>query len=312
LAALGIDFDLQRNDVAARGNFCTVDEEFNVTDRRAGRISTEQNQKLCERLQEIEMPSDVDVFVKTVKEHRLLLVFRGPNLSGAVSDTDPQETGVPPKECTSSSHESEKTAWLVNQFVQQAREALTDEDTANMILLRGFSQLPSWPSLPEVTKLKPAAIAAYPMYKGVAKLAGMDSLANGGALVEQIEVLENNWGDYDFFYLHVKPIDAAGEDGDFDRKVALIEDFDQELSRLMNLEPDVVLVTGDHSTPARMKYHSWHPVPVILWSEVCRADEVTRFGERACVVGGLGPRYPAQDLLPLMLANAGRLEKFGA
>ena len=311
LAALGINFDLQDGDVAARGNFCTVDSNGKVTDRRAGRIPTERNQELCEKLRKIEIPG-VEIFIETVKEYRFLLVMRGENLSGELADTDPQSTGMKPLPPRPIASEAEHTADLVKQFIEKAGEVLSDDAPANMVLMRGFSQKPGWPTFPEVCGVKSAAIAAYPMYRGVSRLVGMEILETGEQLGEEIETLEKHWKDYDFFYFHVKKIDSAGEDGDFDRKVSLIESVDESVPRIMKLNPDVVLVTGDHSTPAFMKYHSWHPVPVLLWSKYCRNDPVNRFGERACMAGGLGPRIPATDLMPLMMANAGRLEKFGA
>jgi len=311
LSALGIDFDLKTNDVAARGNFCTLDEAGIVSDRRAGRIPTDKNQELCELLRQIELPG-VEVFVQTVKEYRLLLVLRGDGLSGELADTDPQEVGEAPLEPRVLSAAAEKTAGLVEKFIDQAREILADHEPANMILLRGFSKLPDWPSFEDVFGLRAAAIAAYPMYRGVAKLVGMDVLATGTEFDEEIVTLEKHWNDYDFFFLHMKPIDSAGEDGDYERKAQLIEEVDSRIPRLLNLEPDVFLVTGDHSTPALLKHHSWHPVPVLLWSKYCRADSVNSFGERACMSGGLGARIPAVDLMPLALANALRLDKFGA
>jgi len=311
LAALGIGFDLLPGDVAARGNFCTVDENGCVLDRRAGRIPTEKNQELCELLRSIEIP-DVKIFVETVKEHRLLLVLRGEGLSGDLNDTDPQEIGKNPLDFKTTSHEAEKTANYVRDFLEQANNVLSDHYPANMILLRGFSEKPNWPTFEEAFGLKSAAIAAYPMYRGLAKLLGMNILETGTTIKDEFTTLENNWNDYDFFYLHVKKTDSYGEDGNFDRKVSVIEETDREIPRLLDLNPDVIIVTGDHSTPSLMKAHSWHPVPVLLYSKYCRPDKVDRFGERACITGGLGPRFPAVDLIPLALANAKHLEKFGA
>lgn len=311
LSALGIDFDLKAQDVAARGNFCTVDDGGKVIDRRAGRIPTERNERLCEMLRQISL-SDVQLFVETVKEYRLLLVLRGHGLSAEVTDTDPQTTGKEPMEPLALSERGRRTAELVKEFLDQARSILADQHPSNMILLRGFSKRPDWPSMKELFGLNTAAVAAYPMYRGVAKLVGMDVLETTSEMQEEFEVLERSWKDFDFFFLHVKPMDSAGEDGDFERKVALIEEADTYLPKLMALEPDVVIVTGDHSTPSLLQYHSWHPVPVLLWSKYCREDGVDLFGERACMHGGLGPRLPAIDLMPLALANALRLEKFGA
>ena len=311
LSALGIDFDLTFLDVAARGNFCTLDEDGHVADRRAGRISTEKNRQLCEMLREIEL-LDVELFVKPVKEYRFLLVLRGKSLSGDVSDTDPQDVGEKPLRSEAGAREAEATARLVRQFLEQAQKILADHHPANMVLLRGFSKRPNWPSMETVFGLRAAAIAAYPMYRGVARLVGMQTLDTGESLEEEFAVLEDHWDDFDFFFLHVKRIDSAGEDGDFERKVALIEEMDALVPRLLAREPDVVIVTGDHSTPSLLRYHRWHPVPVLLYSKYCRSDGVAAFGERACTGGALGPRIPAADLMPLALANAGRLGKFGA
>jgi 2,3-bisphosphoglycerate-independent phosphoglycerate mutase len=311
LSALGIDFDLQPSDVAARGNFCTVDGEGVVTDRRAGRISTEKNQELCALLREIEL-EDVELLIQTVKEYRLLLVLRGENLSPEINDTDPQATGERPLEAKASTPQADRTAELVKRFLEQASGILAEHHPANMVLLRGFSQLPDWPSMEQVFCLKAAAIAGYPMYRGVAKLVGMEVLSTAADLDTELDVLEQKWDQYDFFFVHFKSTDSAGEDGDFERKKSLIEEVDRNVPRILDLEPDVLIVTGDHSTPALLRYHSWHPVPVLIWSRHCREDGVDRFSERACMHGGLGPRLPAVHLMPLALANALRLEKFGA
>jgi len=313
LSALGIGFDLQPTDVAARGNFCTVDGEGRVTDRRAGRIATEVNERLCETLRRISLDG-AQVLVQPVKEYRFLMVLRGEDLSGALADTDPQVVGERPlaPRPTSDAPEARRTAEIVGQFVEQAGELLRDEHPANMVLLRGFSQRPDWPRMDVLFGVRAAAIAAYPMYRGVAKLVGMDVLDTGPDLEDEFATLEAHWGEYDYYYLHAKKTDSAGEDGDFDTKVAQIEQVDAQIPRLRALQPDVIVVTGDHSTPAALRSHSWHPVPLMLWSEYCRPDGVDRFCERACVLGGLGPSMPAVDIMPLALANAMRLDKFGA
>jgi 2,3-bisphosphoglycerate-independent phosphoglycerate mutase len=311
LSALGVDFELAPGDVAARGNFCTVDAEGRVTDRRAGRISTEKNGELCNRLRSISLPG-VELFVQTVKEHRFLLVLRGEGLADRLQDTDPQQTGRKPREPRPNDAQARRTAELVSQFLAEAARILHEEHPANMVLLRGFASRPSWPTLEEVCGLRAAAIASYPMYRGVARLVGMDLLASGGGLREKVETARDHWDRFDFFFLHVKHADSSGEDGDFEAKVKVIEETDGQISHLLSLDPAVILVTGDHSTPASMRYHSWHPVPTLLWSRRCRPDTVRRFGERACLAGGLGPRFPAPELMALALANAGRLGKFGA
>jgi 2,3-bisphosphoglycerate-independent phosphoglycerate mutase len=311
LSALGLDFDLAANDVAARGNFCTLDGNGLVVDRRAGRISTQKNAELCDLLRDIEVPG-ARVFLQPEKEHRVLIVLRGENLSGDISDTDPQDVGKAPLEPRPLTPEAEPAARLVSSFLRQARERLAREHPANMVLLRGFSKRPDWPTMGETFRLRPAAVAAYPMYRGVAKLVGMDVVPAGEKVGETFAAVAARWNDFDFFYVHVKRTDSAGEDGDFAAKVAVIEEVDRQLPMLLDLQPDVFVVTGDHSTPANMKAHSWHPVPVMLWSRNCRPDAVGRFGERACMTGALGANLPTVALMPLMLANALRLDKYGA
>jgi 2,3-bisphosphoglycerate-independent phosphoglycerate mutase len=311
LSALGIDHELDKNDVAARGNFCTLDGQGLIADRRAGRISTQTNQQLCDLLNQIEL-NDGRIEVRTVSEHRFLLVLKGSELSDDVADTDPQNVGRRPQPALALSETSEKTARLINEFVDQAQERLKDQKAADGVLLRGFSKRPSWPSMTERYGLNPVAIASYPMYRGVAKLVGMTAPRSDDSLSDEIGMLMSSWKEKDFFYLHFKKTDSAGEDGNFDKKVSFIEAADDMVPRFMDMEPDVVIVTGDHSTPAILKSHSWHPVPVLLWSRFCRPDNVRGFGERSCMTGGLGPRMRAADLVPLALANAGRLRKFGA
>ncbi len=312
LSALGINFDLQPGDVAARGNFCTLDAAGLITDRRAGRIPTEKNRELCALMSENIRLEGAELFIETVKEHRFLMVLRGEGLSGEIFDTDPQATGKPPLTPKSYNPKAEGTALIIGEFLAEARGLLSAQSPANMVLMRGFSQKPDWPLFGEVFGLKAAAVAAYPMYKGVAKLVGMEALEAGETVEEELETLEKSWNDYNFFYFHVKKTDSAGEDGDFERKVHVIEDFDVKLPRILALNPDVIIVTGDHSTPCKMRAHSWHPVPTLLWSKLGRADRVGDFGESSCRTGSLGPYFPAVDLIPLGLAYAGRLEKFGA
>jgi 2,3-bisphosphoglycerate-independent phosphoglycerate mutase len=311
LAALGINFALKNGDLAARGNFCTVDSQGKVTDRRAGRISTDKNKELCKLLSQIKLDG-VEVFVETVKEHRFLLVLRGEGLSADIIDTDPQSIGKLPHQPKTSSGESNRTTKLVEEFLDKAKKILADQHPANMGLLRGFSKHPSWPSMQDAFGIKSAAIAAYPMYKGIAKLLGMDILETGETISSETETLKQNFNDYDFFYFHVKKTDSYGEDGNFKDKVKVIEETDSQIPEILELKPDVILVTGDHSTPFSLASHSWHPVPALLWSKNARTDKVEKFGERACLQGALGPRIPAVDLMPLALANALRLEKFGA
>jgi 2,3-bisphosphoglycerate-independent phosphoglycerate mutase len=311
LEALGIDFDLGPKDVAARGNFASVDAAGLLTDRRAGRIATEVNQELVKLLRTIKIPG-VEIFVETVKEHRFVFVMRGAGLGDALSETDPQRTGVPALPVKALNAKSRKAAKLTNQFIAKARKLLADKHPANMILLRGFAKHPAIPSYQEVFGLRSAAIAVYPMYRGLAKLLGMKTLkVDGETVADEFTTLEKNWNDFDFFYLHVKKTDSAGEDGDFARKVHVIEEVDALIPRLLALKPDVVIISGDHSTPALLKSHSWHSVPVLLYSKVVRADSIAEFGERACARGGLG-HLRSQELMPIALSNAQRLTKFGA
>ena len=310
LEALGIDFDLQSDDVAARGNFCSVNEMGLVTDRRAGRISTEKCIELCRLLDGVAIEG-VKILVRPVREHRFIVVFRGDGLTANISDSDPQQTGGAPKVITAQSPEANRMAGIANQFIAQAKTALAEHHPANMVLLRGFSRQPHFPTMGEIYRLKPAAIASYPMYRGLAKLVGMQVLETGTTIEDELTTLEQNYANYDFFFIHIKGTDSAGEDGDFDRKVRIIEQVDKALPRLMSLEPDVIVVTSDHSTPALLKGHSWHPVPVLLYSKWCRPDKVSEFSESACISGGLG-RFPATQIIPLAMANALKLKKFGA
>jgi len=310
LESLGIEFDLRAGDVAARGNFCTVDAQGRITDRRAGRIGTDLNVRLTERLRTIRLPG-VEVFVEPVKEHRFVLVLRGRELSGRLSETDPQILGKPPLPVHALEPAASTTADLVNRFVTEARHLLHDAAPANMVLLRGFDQLPELPRFPEVYGLRAAAIAAYPMYRGLAKLVGMDVLKTGATFESEIATLAEHWEAYDFFFVHYKDTDKAGEDGDFDAKVAALERFDAYVPKVRALGPDVLVVSGDHATPSVLAGHGWQPVPALLWSRYCGADPVSVFTERACANGTLGT-MPAHHLMPLVMANAQRLTKFGA
>jgi len=310
LEALGIEFDLRAGDVAARGNFCSVDDAGLITDRRAGRIPTDVCVRLVDRLRTIALPG-VEILVEPVKEHRFVLVLRGAGLGGRLSETDPQVLGKPPLSVRALDAASERTAGLVNAFVDQARKLLADAAPANMVLLRGFDQLPDLPRFPEVFGLRAAAIAAYPMYRGLAKVVGMDVLKTGGTFADEVATLREHWQSYDFFFLHYKDTDKAGEDGDFDAKVAALERLDAAIPDIDALKPDVFVVSGDHASPSVLAGHGWQPVPVLIRSRYSGADPVTAFNERACAGGTLGI-MPAQHLMPLVMANALRLTKFGA
>ncbi|HEY3081344.1 MAG TPA: 2,3-bisphosphoglycerate-independent phosphoglycerate mutase [Chloroflexota bacterium] len=310
LSALGVDFPLEPTDVAARINFATVDAAGNVTDRRAGRISTETNRRLIEKLRRLAVPG-LRVFLETESEHRAVAIFRGEALSDALDDTDPQRTGVPAPAVAPGRPEAEGTAGLINRWVDAVREALRDEHPANMVLLRGFAKHPDLGTFDQRYRLKAAAVAVYPMYRGLARLVGMDVLPTGKTLADEIATVREHWAGYTFFFLHLKAADAAGEDGDFVAKVRVLEEVDARIVELLALGPDCLVVTGDHSTPARLKQHSWHPVPFLLRSDWEMPDGVSRFGERACARGGLGT-FPAQAAMQLMLAASLKLTKYGA
>jgi 2,3-bisphosphoglycerate-independent phosphoglycerate mutase len=310
LEALGIEFDLRAGDLAARGNFCTVDGAGLITDRRAGRISTELCVQLTERLRAIGLPG-VEVFVEPVKEHRFVLVLRGPGLGGKLSETDPQALGKAPLPVHAMDAESRRAAELVNTFIDRARALLADAAPANMVLLRGFDRLPDLPRFPEIFGMRAAAIAAYPMYRGLARVVGMDVVKTGATFADEIATLREQWHSYDFFFVHYKDTDKAGEDGNFDAKVAALERFDALVPDVEALRPDVLVVSGDHATPSILASHGWQPVPVLVCSAYAGADPVRTFDERACAGGTLGT-MPAQQLMPLVMANALRLTKYGA
>ncbi len=310
LEATGIGFALQDGDVAIRANFCTVDENGNIVDRRAGRIPTDESSPLAIRLRKVKI-AGVEVFVEPVKEHRFVIVLRGQGLHGNVHDTDPQITGVPPLDPVAVDDDSRKTAEVAKKFVRQARELLASEPKANCLTLRGFAGKPKLPGYKDVYGLRAAAIAVYPMYKGLARIVGMDIVGKAQTLAEQMTVLEQNWSSYDFFFIHFKYTDSTGEDGNFAAKVKRIEEFDAAVPRITALGPDVLIATGDHSTPSMLASHSWHPVPTLLWSQFCRPDACEEFGERDCLRGGLG-QFEAKYLMTLALANARRLSKYGA
>lgn len=310
LEALGIDFNLGPNDVAIRGNFCTIDANDNITDRRAGRIASDIAKKLCEKLDTIKIPG-VEVFVRHVKEYRLVIVIRGEGLGGAVKDTDPQKTGVPPLAPVATDAPSQKTASLCAEFLRQAKEILKNDSPANFLTMRGIDKKPDVPPLKEIYGLRAGAIAVYPMYRGLARLVSMDVLDAGQTLDDQMNRLKAAWNDYDFFFVHFKYTDSTGEDGNFAEKVRRIEELDAAIPKIRELGPTVLIVTGDHSTPSKLKSHSWHPVPTLLWADSVRPDRCTAFGEQDCLQGGLG-QFQAKYLMSLAMAHAGRLEKYGA
>jgi 2,3-bisphosphoglycerate-independent phosphoglycerate mutase len=312
LEATGIGMTVEKGAVSARGNFCTLDKEGLITDRRAGRISTEEALPIVERLREVQIPN-VTMEVQHVREYRFAVIMRGEALDAAILDTDPQRTGKAPLPALAERVEAESAASYFNQWIAAAQLALADQPKANGLTLRGFSTDPELPSFKDSYGLRAACVAVYPMYRGVSKLVGMDVLTFEGESPElQFDVVKQHWNDYDFFFVHIKKTDSRGEDGDFHKKAEVIASVDQALPRLMALNPDVLAITGDHSTPALLKMHSWHPVPLLLWAPASvLADSQDGFGERACQLGGLGT-FHAREMLSLMLAHAGRLRKYGA
>ena len=315
LSALGIEFPLAKRDVAARVNFCTIDAAGNVTDRRAGRIGDDENKRLVAKIREkIAPPKGADeVLFATVAEHRALLVIRDGGLDDDIGETDPQAVGVPPLLATRPPHGKSKTAGIAQDVINQVGEILADEPRANMILTRGFAKFPHWPTFAQRYKLKPAAVAGYPMYRGVARLVGMEVVAEpttaADVCAETARLLTDT--DYTFIFSHFKYTDKTGEDGDLAGKIARIEEMDAALPALLDAKPDVLLITGDHSTPPALKAHSWHPVPVLMSAPYLRGGDGAAFNEIACRAGQIGI-ITSKELLPLAMAHAGKLEKFGA
>lgn len=312
LEALGIDYPLKRGDVAARGNFATMEQGV-IIDRRAGRLPTKENVRLCKRLsEEIDRIEDIRIQIRPGKSHRFVLVLDGEGLSHELTESDPQREGTQPAVVKPLASDAGKTARIVNRFVIQAQEILAVEKRANTILLRGFASLPDLAPFSERFGLKAAAIATYPMYRGLSRLVGMQVLKPESSWEEELQTLEQNLDKFDFFFMHFKETDAAGEDGDFDKKVQLIEEFDQLLPRIMNLGFDVMAITSDHSTPAVLGSHSWHPNPFLLHApQTARTEGEPGFSERRCARGVLG-HFNSLDVMPLLLAHARRLKKFGA
>ncbi|MCK4803142.1 MAG: 2,3-bisphosphoglycerate-independent phosphoglycerate mutase [Spirochaetes bacterium] len=312
LSALGVKFPIRDGDLAARVNFATIDKNGMVTDRRAGRIPDDINRKMCEMIRQLKIPG-VEFFIETEKDHRAALIFRGSKLSENISETDPQKTGVAPLPVKpmDSSKASIATAELINKFLQQVRKKLQDEHPANMILLRGFALFTEIPSFQEVYGLNACAIAGYPMYRGLASLVGMKVIEVDSGVIPQFNKLKELWGKYNFYFIHIKYTDSYGEDGNFDKKAAVITEVDRNIDKILDLEPDVFVITADHSTPATYKAHSWHPVPVLLKSKWSRKSCINKFGETQLLKGTLGI-INTPDLMTLIMANSGRLAKFGA
>lgn len=311
LEALGSDVEVREGDLVARGNFATLKDGL-IADRRAGRIPTSECERICAKVNAARPGiSDAEITLFAGKEHRFVARFRAPGLSDALTDADPQKDGKPRVPASALDEASEKAASVVNAFLDEILGILKDEPAANAALLRGFSVQPTIPTMADLFKLRPAAIANYPMYKGLARLIGMHVYKIGPEPADLFAALEAHWKDHDFFYIHFKKTDAAGEDGDFEAKVRAIEEADRFLPRIEALKPDVLVVTADHSTPALMRGHSFHPNPFLLAAPTALPDDVAAFSERACAKGILG-RFPSLRAMPLILGHAGKLKKYGA
>ncbi|HIC97169.1 MAG TPA: 2,3-bisphosphoglycerate-independent phosphoglycerate mutase [Aquificaceae bacterium] len=320
LEALGLGLEIRDTDIALRGNYATVERvngRIVVKDRRAGRLSTEENRRITERVRESVKDIDgVEVFIAPGMEHRVAVVLRFaeplPEGSDRIRDTDPQVSGKEPLRPEGKGEKAQKVALVLERFVERVAELLRDEPRANYILLRGASQKPRLPTLEERFGLRACCIAVYPMYRGLARLVGMKIVdVEGSSLSDELNALERVWEEYDFFFLHVKKTDSFGEDGDWEKKVSVIEEFDRHLPHILALKPDVLAITGDHSTPSILRGHSWHPVPLLIHSPYVLGKTSDRFTERECLKGELGI-LPAHKIMNLLLANALRLRKFGA
>jgi 2,3-bisphosphoglycerate-independent phosphoglycerate mutase len=313
LSGLGLGLDFQPGDVAARLNFCTVDDDGKVTDRRAGRIATEVCVELCALLKSVSIPA-VEVTVAPEMEYRAAVIFRGEGLCDGVTDSDPQVTDQRPLPLRGATAADRRMVEVAEEFLQQAGRILADQSPANMVLIRGFGRYPEVPPMQEVYGLNPVGIAGYPMYRGIASVVGMDTPETDWDVDAELDLLQRRWranADEDFYYVHVKKTDSAGEDGDFDKKVHLLEEIDARIPRILELEPEVLVVTGDHSTPSVMGSHSWHPVPTVIASDHGIPLPGAQLTERSCAAGTLG-QIPSSALMALLLAHAGRLAKFGA
>jgi len=315
IEALGLGMELQAGDVAARANFCTLDAGGIITDRRAGRVATEVTEDLCALLsRKIKTLGDTQVIIKAGKEHRFVVVFRGKGLEGPLTDADAGREGVPvpvAKPVNPESAGQRKTAELLAEFFKTALPVIAGKRPANGFLLRGIAHQPAIPLFEERYQLKPACLAVYPMYKGLAQLVGMTKIEGPQTITEQFQRYLAEYDNYDFFFIHFKYPDMYGEDGNFEAKKKAIEDFDAALPVLLQKRPEVLVITGDHSTPCPMKGHSWHPQPVLLVSPRSGSDKLERFTETGANQGSLG-LFEAKYLIRLMQANALMFDKFGA
>jgi 2,3-bisphosphoglycerate-independent phosphoglycerate mutase len=307
-----VDFKLEPGDIAIRLNFASIDKDGKITDRRAGRPSDDENKRLVGKLRAgVQAPAGVKIFFESEKEHRAVLVLRGAGLTAGLADTDPQIEGVPPLAARATEPGSEQTAAVLQQVLDAAFKVLADEPTANALLARGIDAYQAFPTFEERYQLRARAIAKYPMYRGVARLVGMQTSGASADDADSVRRLGENFADYDFHFVHAKYPDSRGEDGNFEAKVAAIEAVDQLIPQIEALKPEVLIVTGDHSTPARLRAHSWHPVPIMIVSPWTRPNPDATFGERSCQKGELGI-FPGMHIMTLALAHARRLAKYGA
>ena len=311
LEALGVNMVVNPGDLAVRGNFATMKNGL-IIDRRAGRIPTELCRKLVEKISgKIKKIEDVEIEIRAGMDYRFAVVFRGDGLSDKIGDADPQEINKPPVPAKALSPNAEKSARIVNKFIDMVTEILADEHPANTVLIRGYALYPDIVQFQKKFGMRAVGIAEYPMYRGLAKLVGMDTPEVDGAMETEFNLVKKLWKDYDFFFVHIKKTDSYGEDGNFDAKVKVIEDVDEKLPMLLDLKPDVIAITGDHCTPSVHKAHSWHPVPLLLKGKYTFVDDAKTFSERECAKGIIG-HIPAEAIILLMMADAGRLKKFGA
>ncbi len=311
--ARGLDLKLMREDLCIRANFCTIDRKTGiVTDRRAGRIPTAKNEELVARIQSAMRKIDgIEVMVHSGMDYRFVVVLRGTGLSTKLGESDPEKEGLRPRPITALTWRAERTSEVINEFLKKATELIKDEEKANYILLRGYAKPPDLEPINDRYWVRAACVAVYPAYKGLARILGMDVLDCGDTWESELNAVEQNLDRYDFFFLHLKELDKLGEDGNFARKVEQLGKLDSLVPRITKMGFDVIVITGDHSTPAVLKAHSWHPNPFLLWSPWVRREGKAEFTERGCARGQLG-RMSALEVMPLVLANARKLAKFGA